>query len=585
MRPWILLLALLCAGCVGFGDAGRTGGDDDDSASPGDDDDDDGDDDDTPADAVPESMICTPASNPTTFDHGSPASVELALVVEWSDGSFSAPGSGVIWTIQDDFGGSIDSTGTYTTPMNHGGQVEIEAWYDGVYGTCTLDLFIEMTVDLVGDPALSDAAETTVPTYDDACGPAVVYPLDGAKLPRDLPSPLVQWSNPAASSTFVVTATNTYATLTVITADASWRPDEAAWFTLSGEDAGSDVSVQTAGGVWDGANLVGLCAPTTPTGFELGFFGTQSTVFYWSPSTAGLWKIDVGSETPESWLNEANAGYCVGCHSANLANAARMTMNFGGGDGWSVVSEVGAPLPPVVPAETRRGNFMTLDPTGTKLVRSYQGALYLDDIEANAQLAQVPTTGYATHPDWSPDGTKLAYSSCGSADADWVAFNCSIATIDILPDGSFGASVVVVPAGENTYYYPSWSPDSQWLAFNQAPASGANNDSNDNPLGQVGIVPGAGGAPRLLSLASGGPGLSNSWPRWGPVEGDIGWIAFSSRRSYGNVVSGTAQIWMAAVDLDNVFAVDPSWAPMWLPGQAISSGNHTPIWVPRYTPE
>ena len=95
------------------------------------------------------------------------------------------------------------------------------------------------------------------------------------------------------------------------------------------------------------------------------------------------------------------------------------------------------------------------------------------------------------------------------------------------------------------------------------------------------------GTTTLLSDASGGSSLGNSYPRWGPSEGTVGWLAYSSRRPYGHTVTdGTAQIWVAAVDLvPDPLDPDPSFAPIWLAGQDPLVGNHTPIWVPRYTSE
>ena len=580
----VLALSALLAGCVGFGNAGGGGSgslDDDDSADGGDDDDED---DGTP-EPTPEVLLCTPSAASVTYAYLEPATVSFDVDVEWSDGSVSDPEGTVTWTILDDFGGSITSEGVYTTPQTHGGALQVEAWWDGTTGLCEVDLFIEIEVDDVGDDTLDDVLTLTPPEVNDGCAPTIVYPLTDSMIPWDMPAPTFQWNNPYGSNLFVVTIENEYASATVTTTATSWRPDAGQWFALSDPTAGVSATMTVAGGLWDGATLTNLCVQSVPIEFAVGEFGTQSTVFYWSPSTSGLKKIDVGAESAEAWLGPDNAGYCVGCHSANLANASKLTTNFGGGNGWSVVVDVAEPIPTLIAPEQRIGNFMTLDPTGTRLVRSYQGTLYLDDVTNNVELGTLPTEYHATHPDWSPDGNRLVYASCNSADNgnDWVAFNCSIATLDYVGD-SFTNHTVVVPAGENHYYYPSWSPDSQWIGFSQAPATGENTDSNDNPRGQIGIVAAAGGVPKLLSTASGGEGLTNSWPRWGPVEGDVGWIAFASRRLYGHTTGGEAQIWLAAVDLNVApLSPDPSYAPIWLPGQDLGIGNHTPIWVPRYT--
>ena len=78
-----------------------------------------------------------------------------------------------------------------------------------------------------------------------------------------------------------------------------------------------------------------------------------------------------------------------------------MAKVYGGGNGWVTVSDVEQGIANVMPAEQRPDNFTALDPTGQWLVRSFEGALYLDDLDAGTQLGSLPTVGYATHPNWS----------------------------------------------------------------------------------------------------------------------------------------------------------------------------------------
>jgi hypothetical protein len=108
-------------------------------------------------------------------------------------------------------------------------------------------------------------------------------------------------------------------------------------------------------------------------------------------------------------------------------------------------------------------------------------------------------------------------------------------------------------------------------------------------------VSAAGGAPTLLANANGAGAFANAWPRFAPSHGSfrgqtLYWMSFSSRRPYGlQVNSGVTpiaarpQLWLAAVTAGGVAGVDPSFAPVWLPGQdanlAAPTGNHTPQWV------
>jgi hypothetical protein len=70
------------------------------------------------------------------------------------------------------------------------------------------------------------------------------------------------------------------------------------------------------------------------------------------------------------------------------------------------------------------------------------------------------------------------------------------------------------------------------------------------------------------------------------------WVAFSSQRPYGLRLAGATdgsavpQLWFAAVVLNE--NGDPSFAPVWLPGQnsdiAHPTGNHVPQWVTKAVP-
>ena len=114
------------------------------------------------------------------------------------------------------------------------------------------------------------------------------------------------------------------------------------------------------------------------------------------------------------------------------------------------------------------------------------------------------------------------------------------------------------------------------------------------------VVASAGGAPVALTRANGGdaPLTTNSWPRWSPDHGTfrgkrLYWVAYSSRRAYGLALAGATndttkpQLWFAAVAIDGTTtpAADPSFAPVWLPGQdpnlAGPRGNHTPAWTSK----
>ncbi|MBJ94981.1 MAG: hypothetical protein CMP23_10995 [Rickettsiales bacterium] len=579
-----LCLFLTCWGLAAcydqFGDdQNRRRSDDDDSAATGDDDD-------SITQAPLIDLICIAEASNITITLGQSESVQLYASGTWADGS-SGEVENVSWSVIDNFGGGITGGGLYTTPINHGGLVQLQADHEasGLSAQCAIEILAVGTDNTTSDPLLDAPLHGSSPIQDNNCAPWLAYPLDGSVLARDLAAPEFMWTLAGNGNVTVMIVSNQYAEITVVSTGNSWLPDAVQWYALTGPGASDTLKVRLIVGHWDnatGAFTEPPCEATAAVELGLNQFGTQSSVYYWNPSTSGLWVVGIGGTSAQPWLDASTTNWCVGCHSANLGNPDLMATNFGGGNGWAVVVNVNDPDSPVIPAQQREGNFMALNPEGTRLVRSFHGVLYLDDVVSNTPIGTLPTTGYATHPDWSPAGDALVYSSCGNSSQDWQVWNCAIHQLEVLPDGSFGADSVVVPADSDwNYYYPSYSPDSSWIAFNRHAGNSSNNLSYDNFGAELMLVPAWGGDPILLESAS-LPNASNSWPRWGPSQGDYSWLAFSSKRPYGHQTNGNAQVWISAVDLNlAVQGEDPSFAPLWLPGQDVGGSNHTPVWVPR----
>jgi hypothetical protein len=165
---------------------------------------------------------------------------------------------------------------------------------------------------------------------------------------------------------------------------------------------------------------------------------------------------------------------------------------------------------------------------------------------------------YGTHPDWTKDGTFVYYTSTDTL-ISWLPHPASTAEVndDHFSGGSifkipynsanmtFGTPVAVIQsagANENNYY-PSVSPDGNFLVWNRAVASGSGDmqglDGFNNPKAQLyAQYLAGGGQPVLMARANVAEGLTNSWPRWSPFiqqyQGKpLLWVTFSSTRDYG----------------------------------------------------
>jgi hypothetical protein len=214
----------------------------------------------------------------------------------------------------------------------------------------------------------------------------------------------------------------------------------------------------------------------------------------------------------------------------------------------------------------------------------------------------------AAAPTWSHDGNTIVYVSTnaakdgrlatGSADLYSVPYNARAG----------GDAKPVQGAADPNYseYYPAYSPDDRYVAFDRAPG-GENMYYNQHA--EVFVVPAGGGKqvrlgandpPACSGVSS--PGATNSWPKWSPEVQSCGgkvyyWLIFSSSRGGrpfnpanlkqgGNVTTSQLYITSLVDDGSGNLMTFPALY-IWnqptaytgaLPFNGNNQSNHTPTW-------
>lgn len=258
------------------------------------------------------------------------------------------------------------------------------------------------------------------------------------------------------------------------------------------------------------------------------------------------------------------------------------------------------------------------------------GVIGTDGTTANTAFIGLQGTGWnyisrgtdtraAANPAWNDVGDTIAYASVarvagghvggitGSAvpkSPDTVLTDATEADIYTVPfNGGAGGEATPVSGASVpgvAEYYPDFSPDGGWLAFNRAGSTLGY--IYYRPDGEVNVIPTAGGEPHRLvandppaCTGQTSPGVINSWPKWGPsVETASGntyrWIIFSSARTYpgsfevprdyytpSSLDTRSSQLYLAAV----VEAPDgtlTSYPGLYIWNQTSDTSNLTPAW-------
>jgi hypothetical protein len=520
------------------------------------------------------SIRVTPQDNVLEVRTGQPADLSFQAFATNPDGE-EAPLDLVSWTSSNLSVGEMDPDGWFQSVDSNGGVTEIVATHLGVQGSALLTVVYRD--DLVLDGLSQDLAQAWPDMGAALGGPEISYPESGVRVPRNVEGLPFIWDEMESGRVYRLRFQSAITDISVFTVEPSYSATSALWAQIAAANRSGLVQVSVTSAVWDGTQVSELQAGF-PIEVQVDRLDARGSVLYWASSERGILRLPFGSTEPELFWEGQDGAQCVGCHTVSGDD---MVVSHDGINGVFSVVDISDPSDPVQivdPQDDKRFTFKTVSPDGRYILGAGQGRLTLYNLETGGTVGERFVDGYVTMPDWSPDGQDIAMVrvKAGHED-DWSFEYGEIIQVPVQDDGQLGVPEVLVASdGQNNLYYPAYSPDGAWVAYNRAQGA-----AYANVNAQLWVSSRDGQIQLPLDIANQGGGLQNSYPRWGPLpDDDVLWLAFSSKRQLPWTVMRMPQIWLTAIDpalleLDQ----DPSSPAFWLPGQDVGSDNHLPVWA------
>lgn len=542
-----------------------------------------------------------------TSRDGDQPEARFSVLGRYSDGSEAPVTFGARFSFEPLLVGHVaQTTGQFRASGRVGGagtlRVEVASTSGTLSAEASVRVHLERTLLGPGTDASTPGRFASPSAADPARAAGLVYPLDGVVMPQNVYPAHFQWERGAPGDLFRVRLEKPSITLTAYVAHTGqgfgndWLPEESAWRSLAQTDPEAPVTVRL-----DRLEAAsGEVVEDPPITLRFVEAALSGSIYYWDISAVRIVRIDDGTARREAFMPSPPLG-CVGCHSVSRSGRY-MAGRFGGDDNIGGTFDLtrdltGNPPPTLFPVNqgSIRWWFSSWSPDDRRLIASTQESstprLRLVDPFAGTYLEPgghpLPA---GTHPEWSPDGTTIAFT----ANNDWWGGGNTTGDITLIPvtgPDTFGEPLRIhegaampgaIPEG-NADSYPTWSPDSQWIAFAHGTSS-----RSENGAAALYLMRRDGSGLMRLSRASGGPTARDTFqPKFSPfTQGGYFWLSYLSRRPYGNAERGTAgshrpQVWISAVRINPAPGEDPSEVGYWLPGQDTRSANISAFWAPR----
>lgn len=554
---------------------------------------------------------------------GSAATLDFTVVGVYRDG-MTRPLPFGTWSVASRALGDIDpATGRFTANGLMAGDTRVSVTVradDGPAWSADTGLRVRIEREIfVGDTPMSARSrfEGTIAT-DPARAVTLRYPLAGSVMPQNVQPPDVQWEVGSAGDVYRVRLTKpnvsvtAYVTHTGAAFKFDYVVDGAGWRALVESDPASPVTLQV-----DRADTAGAVAGT-PLSFQVARGSLLGVVYYWDLRDGKILRIRDEDARREDFMPHPPRNptpipgvpeRCVACHAVSR-DGRYMAAELYEGQGPSNVFDLtrdltGDPTPTRFPIRSETSwVYASWNPDSTRLVANRLGGLFLIDPATGNRVTERSGTlpaSRAVQPAWSPDGRTIAFVNNIVGPGPTAFSESELATLPVTGADAFGATTRLLqgsalstdPQRGSAIAYPSWTPDSQWIAFQHGPYSESDRETTMGaprtryPAGMYLIAPSGGAALRMDNASGTGADSDAYFPNFSPFnQGGYYWLLYFSRRDYGNARAGTRgtgrrQLWVTAITNRPTAGRDPSAAPYWLPGQDVATDNVSGFWAPQ----
>ena len=540
--------------------------------------------------------------------NGATATQQFNATLDHGDGTKETLTSGVSWSATAPQVGSIDATGLYTANGTLGDVVTITAEYAGSKATAVLTVKVHLQQDPTSVPPTVKMALDGASTPDASV--VWAYPYDGTVWPRGLLPPLLMWNGGAPTDQVLVHLENpTFeleAYLVPSNAPSSQVAlDAATWQTFVDSSSGKTALTVAR---WDGQAATVVASHT----WTIAPASMRGTIYYWSNNLGRVLRIKPGAATPDDFANQAplndpnqyvQSSCLMTCHTVSADGSTIVSGGgtFGGsynlltgqptyytGGTWGPVTN-GTNVRWMMPALSPTGKYILLNSMGTGIAQAADGTPNPAGLFTTADAQPVPNSGAdgipMAMPTWSPEGSRIAFVDSGDSAAwgSWIdppPGDLKVYSFDEKKSPMISNLQTLVSTGADPAVRIAWptiTPDGKWVLYARTAGADTRTGNSDlyfssatTPNQEVRLATLDGDS---YPFAAGARDLGwNFEPSFAPVAaGGYFWVVFTSRRTYGNLLTGdktvVKQLWVAAIDLAPQPGKDPSHPAFHLTGQ------------------
>ena len=497
------------------------------------------------------------------------------------------------WTLADGELATINDDGKVFGTGQKGGVTTVTAFHEGLSADASLQVDLQVVVDGGGvtpeDKGLLQGAIEPDPETTWA------YPYDEMVYPQDLRAPEFMWNGGGAGDKYLIHITADYLDIQIFAnADPPSRYllDQETWDTITKTVAGESLDLKVTR-LKPGEAFATVVVDHT---YNISNAKLDGSVYYWANSLGRVLRINPGADAPEDFLAANGQNGCSTCHSVS---ADGNTMIIGGDiavSTWDLSNNVQILGLADVGKAVRNWAMPAISPDGTVLIENAAplpgppgGSDGMWNAMTGVKLENTGLEGVQLNmPAFGPAGDLIAYITHDTL---------ALATYDFDANATFASNpTVLVEAGPDPMWngitFPSVSPNSGWIVYHR----GQYPNSLDTRLSRADLFLANANQPgveiRLSAVngdvypfAAGDRDLSYNYePTFAPISsGGYSWVVFTSRRTYGNRLTGASnavkQLWVFAIDQNPDGNSDPSHPAFWLPGQDLGTLNMRGFWA------